>query len=249
MTVPWSDKANSLFGRIQRGSMSSTAYDTAWFARLSDEAGQPRFPSAWEWLMGHQHADGSWGGRFETYYDRTVSTLSAVCALKAAGNPEADASIRRGRDYLARTAHANPSNDYETIGFELQVPSLLEEARSMGVNLPPDAFDDLATVRAAKLAQVPDGFAYEPNSPLAHNLEYLRELPDPERVRPLLDANGSVANSPSASAFAAQSLNDERLTTYLQDVMESSRDGVFLMSVRSRFSRPHGYCTTFTWRA
>src|SRR5262249_27678718 len=73
-----------LAGQVAQGDMSSTAYDTAWVARLREPDGRPAFPAAAAWLRERQQADGSWGGPIALPHDRVISTLAAIVALAEA---------------------------------------------------------------------------------------------------------------------------------------------------------------------
>jgi halimadienyl-diphosphate synthase len=61
-----------LLKEIGPGRMSSTAYDTAWVARLG-EVDQDLSNQAMEWLSENQLPDGSWGAKDIFYYhDRVI---------------------------------------------------------------------------------------------------------------------------------------------------------------------------------
>lgn len=220
----WQAHADQLFGRMDEGLMSSTAYDTAWLLRHVTTQGTPQFPDAYRWILTHQHPDGSWGGRFATWHDRIISTLAAVTGLARIHTPEAQSAVHRGVQYLNHHAADTPDG-YETIGFELIVPTLLDECQRLGLAVPSAPFAAIRAMREAKLDQVPPDWVYQPASPLAHSLEYLGETLDVERARGLIGDNGSVANSPSASAYLAQHLSDERLDQYIVRAVERTRDG------------------------
>src|SRR5262245_39099554 len=82
---------------------SSSAYDTAWIARLAPDFPGRDFESALPWLRRHQHADGSWGGDILHYHDRIISTLSSIIALHTVGKGyEDEQRIRAGENFLWR---------------------------------------------------------------------------------------------------------------------------------------------------
>ena len=67
------------------GQISSTAYDTAWVARLG-EVEQTRSEESLEWLRENQLMNGSWGAKEVIYHhDRLLCTLAAMIALAEAG--------------------------------------------------------------------------------------------------------------------------------------------------------------------
>ncbi len=70
-----------LLEEVGPGKMLSTAYDTAWVARLA-QRGEEVGLRALEWLRQNQLDDGTWGAEQPRYYhDRLVSTLAAAIAL------------------------------------------------------------------------------------------------------------------------------------------------------------------------
>lgn len=221
-----SETAERLVAGIADGDMSSVAYDTSWFARLEDEYGTARFPSTLAWLTTHQHRDGSWGGHFATYHDRMISTLSAVTALASSRRrDEYDLLIHKGLAYVAENADKVQSDPYETVGFELLFPRHLEEAHHLGLSLPYDRFAMIERARQEKLASIPETWIYQLESPVTHSLEFVGPQIDVVRAKKLLRINGSVGNSPSASAFVSQYLYDPQLNGYLTQTHQQSRDG------------------------
>ena len=75
--------ARKLLSALGEGSMSESAYDTAWVARIQslEFPGEPRYPAAYDWLLREQRTDGSWGGEIAFPHDRVMSTLAVLVAL------------------------------------------------------------------------------------------------------------------------------------------------------------------------
>src|SRR3972149_6276291 len=124
--------AQHLLNELDRPAMSTTAYDTAWVARVPalNDSCERDFPEALEWLRRHQHPDGSWGSRQKYYHDRVICTLNALIALAEYGHEPADRlMIQRGESYLHGNVPHLSSEPHETVGFELIVPTLTERAR------------------------------------------------------------------------------------------------------------------------
>ena len=90
-----------LLERIGQSDMQTTAYDTAWVARLSEFDPDLGLP-ALEWLCCNQLPDGSWGSAQPYYYpDRLISTLSAMIALSYRGRRQSDKrQIEKGLEAL-----------------------------------------------------------------------------------------------------------------------------------------------------
>lgn len=227
-TKTWANRAaQSLLTTVENGRMSSIAYDTAWMARLRRPDGTHRFPRAFAWLLDHQHPDGSWGAHFPTPQDRLISTLAAVLALAGAPqDPGVAMATARGRAGLAKWSANLNDPRFETIGFELILPMLLDDALRRGIELPDRDFSPVRELRDAKLSLAPKDWAYRPGSPLTHSLEYLGPHLDIGQARRVIADNGSVANSPSASAYLAGYIKDAALSGYLNRVSTSEDGGI-----------------------
>jgi halimadienyl-diphosphate synthase len=193
-----------LLEEIGPGRMMSTAYDTAWIARLS-ELGEPVGERALDWLRAHQLADGSWGaGELRYYHDRLICTLAAMTVLARHGRPRDHARLQRAQlalETITQGLKADPAG--ETVGFEMIVPILLDEARALGViqSRGDGSLERLSRYRAAKLNALPGGMinrsvtvAFSAEMAGSDGLQLLD-------VENLQEANGSVAHSPSATAY------------------------------------------------
>jgi halimadienyl-diphosphate synthase len=207
--------------------MSETAYDTAWLARVPDPTDHARraFPTTIDWLVRHQHADGSWGGRVAVVHDRVVSTLAAVLALVDWPGTRATRAVERGIVYLARALPRIDEDFVETVGFELIMPPLLARARRLGLALPVAAAASIDRLRAEKLQRLPPAFAYFGLTSLTHSLEFLGEDLQPDLVRRWRASNGSYGASPSATAYVLTHEWDEGAASYLRAVLALSNDG------------------------
>jgi halimadienyl-diphosphate synthase len=198
-----------LLEEIGPGQMMTTAYDTAWVARLN-ELGEPVGEEALEWLREHQLADGSWGAIEPRYHhDRVICTLAAMSAL--ARSRRSDDRIRCQRAQAAlkvelKGLRADPAG--ETVGFEMIAPSLLDEIGALGLtryrnNGNSAMVSCLAQRRAAKLAALPEGTINR-----FVTMAFSAEMAGPDGlhlldVDNLQEANGSVGHSPSATAYFA----------------------------------------------
>ncbi|MGD2040381.1 MAG: hypothetical protein PVH11_06115, partial [Anaerolineae bacterium] len=193
-------------------------YDIAWLARVSvNGASEPRWPSLIDWLVAHQWPDGSWGGEIPYYHDRILCTLAAMVALKEHGTgPQIDRSIKRAERYVWTRMHFLHQDPIELVGFELLLPTLLTEARAVGLSVPSHSCGYGAT-RAAKLRLLPEDLIYSPGTSVAFSLEFLGEGADPDRLGRLLAENGSVACSPATTAYLLRRVGEEpRAVAYLE---------------------------------
>lgn len=188
------------------GKMMTTAYDTAWIARLV-EIGEPIGELALEWLREHQLPDGSWGAEQPCYYhDRVICTLAAINALARRARPGDRNRLRRAEaalEIMTSRLHKDPSG--ETIGFELIAPTLFQEAKALGALHHEEmaVLKSLAPLRSAKLAMLPNGMINR-SVTMAFSIEMAgndgKNLLDAEHLQ---EQNGSISYSPSATAYFA----------------------------------------------
>jgi hypothetical protein len=194
--------------------ISTSAYDTAWAAWL--------YPSALDWLRGAQHPDGSWGAELEYRHDRLITTLAAVNALAANSTHAKDAQrVDAGLQYLERTLPRLREDVHETVGFELLLPGLLGVSRAQGLKV--EAIEKLMGPQLAlyheKIALVRRAI-YSRDFPVGFSLEFLGfDQLDTSAVQQLRHGNGSIHNSPSATAFVEVALKGSAGRDYLDTLM------------------------------
>ncbi|MGC9395597.1 MAG: type B diterpene cyclase [Anaerolineae bacterium] len=193
-----------LLQEIGPGKMMTTAYDTAWIARLV-EIGEPIGHLALEWLRENQLPDGSWGATQPCYYhDRVICTLAAINALARRARPSDRERLRRAEAALATMTsrlHEDPAG--ETIGFELIVPTLLQETKALGAlhSEGMEVLKSLAPLRSAKLASLPNGMINRFVT-VAFSAEMAgNDGKDSLDIDNLQEQDGSISYSPSATAY------------------------------------------------
>jgi halimadienyl-diphosphate synthase len=225
----------TLLQEIGSGYVSSTAYDTAWVARLVD-FDPPLANHALHWLCENQLPDGSWGvANPYHYHDRIISTLSAMIALTHRGRRAADRlQIEKGLEAMERiTSTATMAliateETVATAGFEMIVPTLVAEAERLGIikQQGDRILGRLSRLRQQKMARL-NGYKISRHITAAFSSEWagvdglhLLEAED------LQEIDGSVANSPSATAYfiAHVKPGDSRALDYLHRVV-ASREG------------------------
>lgn len=198
------DEGRAVARLVERGLSSplqATDYDTSWALRLSDADGAPAYPRLLGRLLDRQREDGSWGGQVHHAHDRLLTTLAVVIAMSGFTDPRVEEARAAGVLYLRRhSGDLDPEAD-RTIGFELIFPALLEEAAELGLDLPFAALRHLQRERAAKLKLLPEDGIFRSHTTALFSLEAFRADLDVEGATRLLLTNGSVANSPSATAY------------------------------------------------
>ncbi|MBI4762093.1 MAG: cyclase [Chloroflexota bacterium] len=218
-----------LLEELGPGHMASTAYDTAWAARLGEI--EPEISNhSLCWLAENQLPDGSWGAPAPLYYhDRVLSTLAAMIALTYHGRREHDkAQIEKGRLALEQIVgnattglQADPNG--ATVGFEMIAPVLAEEAERLGLikNQRDRILGRLSQMRAKKLAYL-QGKTINRCVTMAFSAEMAgsdgQHMLDIENLQ---ESNGSVGTSPSATAYFAAYIRpgDPPALNYLRKVI------------------------------
>lgn len=223
------DRFKELLNQIGTNYVSSTAYDTAWVARLVQYA--PEISNrAMAWLTDHQLPDGSWGVAYPTYYhDRIVCTLAAMIALSERGRRTQDSlQVKKGLLALEQitsnaTKELMEETNAATVGFELIAPTLVSDAEKLGIikSQGERILGRLGRLRKAKMEKL-SGKKISKFITAAHSAELAgKDNLDLLDIENLQEENGSVANSPSATAYFALHVkpgNPEAIS-YLKNIM------------------------------
>jgi len=246
-------ETKELIQQLGSSKINHAAYDTAWVAQLS-ELGEPMGAQALDWLRENQLPDGSWGGDNVAYgHDRVICTLPAMIALARWGNNGDEKYLERARIGLDMALNSL-STDIAgaTVGFEMLVPELLDSAYELGAikrkgDLNPalsfpvaDYYtlgkdgdgrrrseilrDRLTLGKTRKIASLPKGLINRWVT-VAFSAEMAgkndNHLIDVDNLQ---EDNGSVACSPSATAYYASTVRpgDSNALDYLRDVAENS---------------------------
>jgi halimadienyl-diphosphate synthase len=222
-------RAHRVVAGLGDGLMSPTAYDTAWVARIQNPThpDDPMFPATYDWLLTHQHADGSWGGEIPFAHDRVVCTLAALLALSGSTyrTDESEIAVRRAIVYLNRTDLDLQGVPAETVGFELILPELMRQAQAKGLRLPYEQWRFVEAIQAVKLQRIPPIVVYGGPNTLTTSLEYLGDRVLPELLPRCQSDTGSYGCSPSATSYAFLHRPESSALRYLQRVATMRPDG------------------------
>ncbi len=200
-------------------------------------------------LSRQQHLDGSWGSQAYSPGDRLLNTLAALTALIYNRSrwegpyPAAyEQNISLAMQWLNIQAEYNPDHDDQAdlAGIELLVTALKDELLELGLSetgatKPGQDFEvegALSRKAKAKLQLFPQELIFEVGSTLSHAIEFSGKLskPAPNQFNRVIAPNGSVGNSPSATAFSLQYAwedlspeNRSKMVDYLDQAMVASR--------------------------
>lgn len=217
--------------KMSPGHLQSVAYDTAWVVLLTDHAPDLAYP-ALQWLCSHQLPDGSWGAPFPAYYhDRLISTLIAMIVLARCGRRgtdrlQVDAGMKALENLInGATTGLHLDQNGATVGFEMLMPFLLNEGELLGLVTSQSKeyiLGQIASARSEKTTAL-GGRLIDRRFTLAFSSE-LAGWEDWESwldARNLREENGSVANSPSATAYFAWAVKpgDKRALAYLRETV------------------------------
>src|SRR5688572_28170353 len=222
------DPLSELIDKIGPGHMASTAYDTAWTARLG-EIDWGLSSRALTWLAENQLPDGSWGALTPMYYhDRVLCTLAAMIALSHRGRRGHDkVQIENGKLALERimggaTQGLQSDPNGATVGFEMIAPTLAAEAEKLGIikRQGDRILGRLSKQRAKKLSYLKENMISR-HVTIAFSAEMAgsdgKHMLDIENLQ---ESNGSVGLSPSATAYFATYIKkgDEASLKYLRSI-------------------------------
>ncbi len=216
--------------------MSPSPYDIAWMARLRNSSSEePLWPELIEWLLANQHPDGSWGGTIPYYHDRVICTLVASIALRENGSTAAaEKACQRGVRYLWHHLHLLSRDPFELVAFELLLPTLLNEAVLIGLDVPTHTCG-YSKAQTQKLSKVPLEFLYSPKVSTVHSLEFLGQQGDVAHLSQAVFANGSLGHSPATTAYylLLSGGEDERALNYLDKMREQIGHVIYLYPFRT----------------
>ncbi len=210
-TAPCKSNIPVLLSKLDQNPFSSSAYDTAWVGRITEPENHrcSSYPQALDWLRRHQLPDGSWGGAIEFYHDRIISTLNVLITLAKVGSLASDqAAISRGERYIWQNFDNLPQDPQDTVGFELILPVLFEQAGQLGLDLPYEKSEPYQRIRAEKLSLIPESLLYSRKVSSTHSLEFLGKSLKTDSLANLQESNGSYGNSPAATAYVLSACPD-----------------------------------------
>ncbi|KAL3623418.1 hypothetical protein CASFOL_032234 [Castilleja foliolosa] len=218
-----------------------SAYDTAWLAMIPynhEKENGPMFNMCLNWIVGNQKEGGFWGEEDEynlPTIDALPATLACLLALKTwnVGHQ----NIQTGMDFIYSKVEIIVRNNYENLPrwFILTFPAMIELAITAGLHLvfPPGATHMIAHIfikrrHILQMEKIGDKCeSYYP--PLVSYLETLPpnyHLNRPETVNQYLSYDGSLYQSPSATAQAFIITGNVACLGYLKSILQQFPNGV-----------------------
>lgn len=187
--------------------LSVSSYDTAWVAMVPspNSPNSPCFPKCLNWVMDNQLNDGSWGAFLLHQHppllkDSLSSTLASILALKRWNVGEDQ--INKGLSFIeSNFASATDKSQSSPIGFDIIFPGMLEYAKDLNIRLPLNQ-TDLSVMLHQRELEMRRCHSKKRDAYLAYITEGLGNFHDWNMVMKYQMKNGSLFNSPSATAAA-----------------------------------------------
>ncbi|XP_050230081.1 (E,E)-geranyllinalool synthase-like [Mercurialis annua] len=215
--------------------IATSAYDTAWLAMVpnNSDPSQPMFESCLNWVLTNQHHDGFWGecdGHGEPTIECLTATIACMVALKKWNVGQK--MINRGMDFIGANAEDLVKElIYDEWWFAIIFPAMLEFAHENGLHL---VFSDhLKATFMHVFYKRQEIFQREKVVEKQHYpplISYLETLPlyniDKEDVAKNLCNDGSLFQSPSATAQAFMATGNKDCLAYMQSLVQKCPNGV-----------------------
>lgn len=220
------------------GSMSRAVYDTAWVSMVTkvlDGDGDKKyaFPESFLYLIRKQADDGSWDSFSRSCrVDSILDTAAALLALKRhLGEPlqlihEIPTAEVERRVELATAALQRRLQDWDvaasiSVGFEVIIPSMLDQLAQEGLLFDFKGKQELLAIRDAKLARFKPEYLYGRRQMSAiHSLEALVGRIDFDKVAHHLSGGAMMGSPSSTAAYLMHSSRwDDDAEAYLRHVV------------------------------
>ncbi|KAL8249655.1 hypothetical protein R6Q59_006523 [Mikania micrantha] len=222
------ERIRKLFNNVQ---LSVSSYDTAWVAMVPspNSPKSPCFPQCLNWVINNQLNDGSWGLLYNNHNhlllkDSLSSTLASILALKRWNVGEDQ--INKGLCFIeSNFDSATDKSQPAPFGFDIIFPGMLEYANNLNINLfsKQTEFSLMLHERELELKRC---HSNEMDAYLAYICEGLGNLFDWNMVKKYQMKNGSIFNSPSATAAAFISNQNSGCLNYITSLLDKFGNAV-----------------------
>ncbi|KAJ6364146.1 hypothetical protein OIU76_029145 [Salix suchowensis] len=218
--------------------IAPSAYDTAWLAMLPDGSRpcQPMFINCLDWVLNNQNEEGFWGehdGHGMPTVECLPATIACMVALKRWKTGEM--MIDKGMAFIEAKAEKLIGEIYGSNcprWFAIVFPAMVEMAQTSGLEIIfPDRKKRVVMDIFYKRERILEREELVDKNHYPPLLSYLEALPalfnfDQEDVHKHLHADGSLFQSPSATAGAFMATGNKDCLNYLQALAQRSTNGV-----------------------
>ncbi|XP_059435952.1 S-linalool synthase-like [Corylus avellana] len=216
--------------------ISPSAYDTAWLAMIPDphQPSQPMFKNCLDWVLHNQKDEGYWGDSDShgmPTNECLPATLACIVALKKWN--VGTVCVEKGLAFIEANTEKllEEMDNHAPRWFAIVFPGMVELARTVGVRLvflpgSNGVISELFNTRQQILEKEKDAETYQ-SLPL---FSYLEALPaayeiDENDIIKHLSSDGSLFQSPSATASAFMATGNKHCVAYLLSLVQRSCDG------------------------
>ncbi|MBA0823191.1 hypothetical protein Goarm_019938 [Gossypium armourianum] len=219
-------RIKKMFNQIE---LSVSSYDTAWVAMVPSPTSHrnPCFPACLNWLLDNQLPNGSWGPYRPhplLIKDTLSSTLACVLALRRWGVGEEH--MTKGLRFIeSHFCSASDESQLTPIGFDIIFSGMVEYARDLNLNLPLRS-TDIDVLFHKRDLQLRRENSKGREAYLAYVSEGIGKHQDWEMVMKYQRKNGSLFNSPSATAATLSHLPNSGCLHYLTALLDKFENAV-----------------------
>ncbi|KAJ6707016.1 (EE)-GERANYLLINALOOL SYNTHASE-LIKE [Salix viminalis] len=218
--------------------IAPSAYDTAWLAMVPDGSRpcQPMFKNCLDWVLNNQNEEGFWG-EYDGHGMPTVECLPATiaCMIALKRWKTGEMMIDKGMAFIEANAEKLIGEIYGCNcprRFAIVFPAMVEMAQISGLEIiSPDRKTRVVMDIFYKRERILEREELVDKNHYPPLLSYLEALPalcnfDQEDVHKHLHADGSLFQSPSATARAFMATGNKDCLNYLRALAQRSTNGV-----------------------
>ncbi|KAH7859314.1 hypothetical protein Vadar_034484 [Vaccinium darrowii] len=217
--------------------VSKSAYDTAWLAMIPDNPKKcdPMFKGCLEWVLENQKEEGFWGERDMNglpTIDSLPSTLACIVALEKWN--VGYTNIEKGLAFVQENAEMLLREKHQCLPrwFAIIFPAMVELAQETGLDVTDELKGVLSDVFLKKQQILEsEGDANDHHEYYPPLVSFPEALPsscaiDREIVLKNLSKDGSLFQSPSATAYAFMATGERKCKEYLESLVRRCPRGV-----------------------
>lgn len=183
------------------GSQYFSVYDTAYLSLIKDGSNRPIFSNSFKLLFSSFNKDGSWGNP-NILSDTLLCTLASMNALQQSHLSTTHAVqslLTLAEQFIYNNYNKIAQDSFFTAGFEFLIPDLIQKT---GLDLMDNPITKkLRSYQKKKLSMLPLEYIEKNKSPMLFALESLDSYEITSNLDHFIEANGSIATSPSTTAW------------------------------------------------
>ncbi|XP_042383044.1 ent-kaur-16-ene synthase, chloroplastic-like isoform X1 [Zingiber officinale] len=209
--------------QFQNVQLSASSYDTAWVAMVPSPTSpnHPSFPQFLDWIIKHQHSDGSWRlNHFQPFLIKDYLSTTLACIIALERWKVGQEQVRKGLNFIRSNFSSILDERLQSpIGFDIVFPSMLKYAIDIGLDVPIEhhEIDNMLRRQNAELHRE-QGSCNARETYLAYVAEGLGNLHDWKETMKHQLKNGSLFNSAATTAAAMMHHYDSKAHEYLHSL-------------------------------